>query len=296
MLWNIDLTLVDVTRVTREAYADAFRTVTGRPLVQLPQMAGRSESEIFFDALALNGVDVSAVGPSEQLLAPFGSELATALAARRDLLARNGHAMPGAREALTAVGKLDGVVQTVLTGTSKPNALLKLRTFGLEGFFDFTVGGYGSEPYPKGALVRVARLRAAEKYQVALGEHACVYIADSVRDVAAARMGGAVSAAVASGRSTAAELRAAGADIVLADLTDGDEVAAEVDRLTQPLPRPGPDRAGGRIPWWPWRVTAGNRRVEHPRISGGWNSWNRPRGPPARPVPRSVRQANWSRN
>jgi phosphoglycolate phosphatase len=232
VLWNIDLTLVDVTRVTREAYADAFRTVTGRPLVQLPQMAGRSESEIFFDALALNGVDVSAVGPSEQLLAPFGSELATALAARRDLLHRNGHEMPGAREALIAVGKLDGVVQTVLTGTSKPNALLKLRSFGLESFFDFTVGGYGSEPYPKGALVRVARQRAAEKYHVALGEHACVYIADSVRDVAAARMGGAVSVAVASGRATAAELRAAGADIVLADLTDADEVAAEVDRLT----------------------------------------------------------------
>ena len=239
MLWNIDLTLVDVTRVTREAYADAFRTVTGRPLVQLPQMAGRSESEIFFDALALNGVDVSAVGPSEQLLAPFGSELATALAARRDRLSRDGHAMPGAHEALAAVGKLDGVIQTVLTGTSKPNALLKLRHFGLESFFDFTVGGYGSEPYPKGALVRVARLRAAEKYQVTLGEHACVYIADSVRDVAAARMGGVASAAVASGRATAAELRAAGADTVLAGLTDADAVAAEVDRLTRPLSRSG---------------------------------------------------------
>jgi phosphoglycolate phosphatase-like HAD superfamily hydrolase len=238
VLWNVDLTLVDVTRVTREAYADAFRTVTGRPLVQLPQMAGRSESEIFFDALALNGVDVSAVGPSEQLLAPFGSELATALAARRDRLSRDGHAMPGAHEALAAVGKLDGVIQTVLTGTSKPNALLKLRTFGLESFFDFTVGGYGSEPYPKGALVRVARLRAAEKYQVTLGEDACVYIADSARDVAAARMGGVASAAVASGRAAVAELRAAGADTVLADLTDADAVAAEVDRLTRPRSRP----------------------------------------------------------
>jgi phosphoglycolate phosphatase-like HAD superfamily hydrolase len=78
----------------------------------------------------------------------------------------------------------------------------------------------------------VARQRAAEKYRVTLGEHACVYIADSVRDVAAARMGGAVSAAVASGRATAAELRAAGADIVLADLTDAAGVAAGVDRLT----------------------------------------------------------------
>jgi phosphoglycolate phosphatase len=235
VLWNIDLTLVDVTRVTREAYAEAFRRVTGRPLVRLPQMAGRSESEIFFEALALNGVDVSDVGPSEKLLAPFGSELATALASRRDQLRSDGQAMPGASEALTAVGKLDGVVQTVLTGTSKPNALLKLRTFELEQFFDFGIGGYGSEPYPKGALLRVARLRAAEKYGVTFGERACVYIADSVRDVQAAMMGGAASAAVASGRSTAAELRAAGADAVLADLSDAAEVAAVVERLTRPL-------------------------------------------------------------
>ncbi len=236
VLWNIDLTLVDVTRVTRDAYAEAFRTVTGRPLIQLPQMAGRSESEIFFDALALNGVDVSAVGPSEQLLAPFGSELATALAARRDQLRTRGEAMPGAHQALAAVAKLDGVVQTVLTGTSKPNALLKLRTFGLEGFFDFGIGGYGSESYPKGTLVRVARQRAAEKYGFTADEHACacVYVADSVRDVEAARMGGSGSAAVATGRSTTAELRAAGADVVLADLTDADLVAAEVNRLTHP--------------------------------------------------------------
>jgi len=223
-----------VARVTRDAYAEAFRTVTGRPLIRLPQMAGRSESEVFFEALALNGVDVSDHGPSEQFLAPFRAELATALAARRDQLRSNGRAMPGAREALAAVGKLDGVVQTVLTGTSKPNALLKLRAFGLESFFDFSVGGFGSEPYPKGALVRVTRLRAAEKYQVTVDEHACVYIADSVRDVAAAKIGGAAAAAVATGRSTVAELRAAGADTVLADLTDAAWVAAEADRLTRP--------------------------------------------------------------
>jgi phosphoglycolate phosphatase len=42
-MWNIDLTLVDVARVTRAAYADAFRQVTGRPLVRLPLMAGRIE-------------------------------------------------------------------------------------------------------------------------------------------------------------------------------------------------------------------------------------------------------------
>jgi phosphoglycolate phosphatase len=232
VLWNIDLTLVDVTRVTRDAYAEAFRTVTGRRLVRLPQLAGRSESEIFFEALALNGVDVSDLGTSEQLLAPFSAELSTSMAARRDELTTKGQALPGAHESLEAVAQLDGVVQTVLTGTSKPNALLKLRTFGLERYFDFTVGGYGSESYPKGALVRVARQRAAEKYQLEAFDGDAVYIADSVRDVEAARMGGAACAAVASGRSTAAELRQAGADAVLPDLTNPALVIAEVERLT----------------------------------------------------------------
>src|SRR5262249_30290597 len=66
VLWNIDLTLVDVGRVTRAAYADAFRKVTGRPLVRLPQMAGRTESEIFFEALALNEAAALASASTDQ--------------------------------------------------------------------------------------------------------------------------------------------------------------------------------------------------------------------------------------
>jgi phosphoglycolate phosphatase len=112
------------------------------------------------------------------------------------------------------------VVSSVLTGTSKPNAALKLRAFGLEKYVDLSVGGYGSEAYPRGTLLQVARQRAEEKYKSSFAEHATLYIADSPRDVEAAHIGGAVSVAVASGRSTAGELRDAGADYVLPDLTD----------------------------------------------------------------------------
>ena len=221
MLWNIDLTLVDVVKVTRAAYAEAFATITGRPLVQLPQMAGRTEPEIFFDALALNGVSLRDPAESERLLAPFGAELATSLAARRDLLTTEGQLLPGAAESLAAVAQLPDVVQSVLTGSSRPNAALKLRAFGLDRYVDLTVGGFaGSDAYPKGALLRVTRQRAEEKYQVAFAERATVYVADSPRDVEAARAGGARSLAVASGRASSAELRDAGADAVLPDLTD----------------------------------------------------------------------------
>ena len=208
-----------MVKVTRAAYAEAFRTVTGRPLVKLPQMAGRSEPEIFFDALGANGVSLRDADP-ERLLAPFGAELATALAARRELLVTEGRLLSGARESMAGVAKLKGVVQSVLTGSSKPNAVLKLRAFGLDKYVDLGVGGYGSEAYPKGTLLRVARQRAEEKYGATFAGTATIYIADSPRDVEAAKVAGARSVAVASGRASTAELRDTGADFVLPDLTD----------------------------------------------------------------------------
>jgi phosphoglycolate phosphatase-like HAD superfamily hydrolase len=220
--------------VTRAAYAEAFPAITGRPLIKLPQTAGRSESEIFFDAFALNAADVNAGGEAERLLEPFSAELAAALEARRDDLLRQGQLLPGAAEALAAVAKLDNTVQTVLTGNSKPNAMLKLRAFGLDGFVDFDIGGYGNEAYPKGTLLRVARERASGKHQVTFGEDVTVYVADSPRDVDAARIGGARSLAVASGRASTAELREAGASAALPDLTDTAGLTALIARLTDP--------------------------------------------------------------
>ena len=231
VLWNIDLTLVDVDRVTRAAYAEAFPAVTGRPLIRPPQLPGRAEPEIFFNALATNGADMS---KAEDLLEPFSAALAQALAARRDDLVSQGQLLPGAAEALAAVAKLDGVVATVLTGNSRPNARLKLAAFGLDSYVDLEIGGYGSDPYPKGTLLRVAREQAARKHpKMTFTEPGTVYIADSARDVEAARIGGARSLAVASGRASAAELREAGADAVLPDLTDPAALTDLIVRLTQ---------------------------------------------------------------
>jgi len=233
ILWNIDLTLVDVVRVSREAYAEAFRRVTGKPLVALPQQAGRSDSEIFFESLAINDVVTdSSEHASQELLARYTAELADAFGARRDLLTRNGRLLPGALAAVRATGELPGAVQSVLTGTIRPNAAEKLRAFGLADYFDLDIGGYGSDVYPKGSQLLRCRGLAEQRYQAPITLAATMYIADSSRDVEAARIAGVRCVAVASGRSTAADLRAAGADVVLQDLSDTAEVAAAADRLT----------------------------------------------------------------
>ncbi len=218
--------------MTREACADAFREVAGRPLVRLPPTAGRTDSEVFFDALALNAADLATAENSQRLLADYNEALAKAFDARSGLLTAKGRLLPGAKEALTAVARVPDIVQTVLTGTIKPNAIAKLRAFGLDGLLDIEIGGYGSEAYPKGTLLAVTRSRAAQARGVTFGEGATAYIGDSPRDVEAARIGGAWAIAVASGRATPAELTATGADAVLPDLTDASAVTRAIDDLT----------------------------------------------------------------
>ena len=211
-MWNIDLTLMDVARVSREAYAEAFRRVTGRPLVALPQLAGRSDSEIFFESLALNDVpsasDISAGGAlaGQELLAKYTWELAEAFGARRELLTQQGRLLPGAAAAVRATAALPGVLQSVLTGTIRPNATLKLAAFGLSDYFDLDIGGFGADAYPKGSQLLSCRTQAEEKYHTRVPVGATVYLADSGRDVAAARIAGVPCIAVASGRSTASGL------------------------------------------------------------------------------------------
>jgi len=222
---------VDVARVSREAYAEAFRRVPGRPLVALPQLAGASDSEIFFESLALNEPPPGQARPEAgELLPRYASELAAAFGARGHLLDKQGRMLPGAREALAATARLPGVIQTVLTGSIRPNAEEKLRAFGLDGYLDLDIGGYGSDVYPKGTQIVRSLDMAGEKYGIRLSPAVAVYVADSVRDVTAAQVGGVRCLGVASGRSTVSELRDAGADPVLVDLTDTARLVAAITR------------------------------------------------------------------
>lgn len=231
VLWNIDLTLVDVARVSRGAYAEAFRRVTGRPLVALPQLAGASDSEIFFQSLALNeALPGSGQGEDNELLARYATELAAAFGARSDQLAEYGRPLAGAREALAAVSRLPSVIQTVITGAIRQNAARKLRAFELDGYLDLDIGGYGSDVYPKGTQILRSLAMAGEKYGVQFSPAGAVYVADSVRDAAAAAVAGVRCLGVATGRSTVSELREAGADPVLVDLADTSKVVAAISR------------------------------------------------------------------
>ena len=108
-------------------------------------------------------------------------------------------AMPGAAEAFAAIRERAGRVM-VITAKYAPSAQLHLEHLGLVP--DVLVGWHWGP-----------------KKGEALREHGTsVYVGDHIGDILGARAGGAVAVSVATGPVSAADLAAAGADAVLADL------------------------------------------------------------------------------
>lgn len=136
---------------------------------------------------------------------------------------------------------------------------------------DLGIGGYGDDDAVRAALVPIARRRAHRKLGVAFPRHSTLLIGDTPEDVIAARDGGARVIAVASGKSSLIDLKQAGPDIVLRDLTDS---AALLDAIQELLPRPRKPhglRSTGCEP------TAGGSRLEAEHyVSPDRETWRTP--------------------
>jgi phosphoglycolate phosphatase-like HAD superfamily hydrolase len=223
VLWDVDQTLISAGGLSRELYATAFAKVTGRALERMAPMAGRTERAIAAETLTLNGL-----AASETALLALCAALAAEFAAHEARIGQHGRVLPGATAALAMLARRPDVVQSVLTGNIESVAVSKLRAFDLADYLDFTVGAYGMDHADRARLVRLAQQRAAAAYGLPFSEQSTVLIGDTPNDVAAGRLGGARVIAVASGGSSRAELEAAGADVVLDDLTDADAVLSAV--------------------------------------------------------------------
>jgi phosphoglycolate phosphatase-like HAD superfamily hydrolase len=154
-------------------------------------------------------------------------ELEGALELRKEAMRDEGYAYPGVAEVLEALHGRDDVIQSLLTGNIKANAIVKVSAFGLERWLDLEVGAYGSDPHEERSdLVAVARRRAADKYSDPTG---AVLVGDTPLDVRAAHDAGARAVAVATGFADPETLRASRPDAYLEDFSD---TAAAVAAIT----------------------------------------------------------------
>jgi uncharacterized protein len=185
--FDLDMTLID-TRPGIAAVWDALSAETG-VYVDSAEAVSRLGPPLDEEAARWFPADqVGAVGDRFRALYP-------------GLAVHPTPAFDGAREAVDAVHAHGGRA-IVVTGKYEPNARLHLEHLGIAA--DACIGWLWGE-----------------QKAVALLEHgATVYVGDHVGDVVGARAAGAVAVGVATGPVSADELREAGADVVLVDLTE----------------------------------------------------------------------------
>jgi len=219
-MWDIDLTLLHTRGITRAAYGAAFLSLTGFEPEVFPNFAGRTDLDAATEVFARHGI-------TEPDLDGFFALYAAELLDRAHLIPGQGVLLAGAREVLTALAGRSELVQTTVTGNIPPVARAKLVAFGLDRMLDLTVGGFGDQDTVRASLVATSRRRAEEKY----GTFAEVLvIGDTVHDVAAALACDVTAVGVASGKTGADELWAAGAHAVLDSLADVDAAVALLAR------------------------------------------------------------------
>ncbi|WNI16001.1 HAD family hydrolase [Actinacidiphila sp. ITFR-21] len=184
--FDLDMTLID-SRPGIKAVYDRLTVETG----------------VFIDS----ALAVTRLGPplDVELAHWFPAERIAAVGNRyRTLYADHAIApTPAMRGAVEAVGtvRAAGGRAVVVTAKYESNARLHLAHVGIDAEV-------------RGDLWAEAKAAALLEYGAA------VYVGDHVGDVRGARAAGALSVAVATGPCDAAELRAAGADVVLGDLTE----------------------------------------------------------------------------
>lgn len=220
LLFDIDGTLIDSAgaggRALLMALGNGFNVPETRPVA----LHGRTDLGIMTELLESHGV---AATPATvlQLCEHYFRLLPV------ELKRHKGQVLPGVRELLDAIENFADeqlqveFVSGVLTGNMPVSAQVKLQHFGLDDYFEF--GVYGDRVHHRPELRDVA-IETVRARCGPLAPERMVIIGDTPLDVALAKAMGARCLAVCTGGIDAQALADAGADQVVADLSETDRI------------------------------------------------------------------------
>jgi len=220
VLFDIDQTLVDTQGAGVGALRDAALEVFGKAFTSDGvSFAGRIDPLILAELLRANGVEPSEANAAA-LRHAYAQRLENALEGRC-------LSLPGTHELVDALERIERLTLGVLTGNYAETGRVKLRAAGLDPD-RFVVQAWGGDsphwPPAREHLPHVAMAR----YREAIGESVkpalVTIIGDTPHDVACALSAGCRALGVATGFSSAGDLREAGAHLVVKDLSATEEI------------------------------------------------------------------------
>jgi phosphoglycolate phosphatase-like HAD superfamily hydrolase len=212
LLFDIDGTLIASGGAGRRAIESAFAECHGRAdACEHFSFAGMTDRAIAREGLRAIG-ERDTAHDIDALLACYIRHLEAAI--------KNGdgyHVHAGILPALAAAEVRAQCAIGLGTGNIRAGARAKLTPAALHHRFAF--GGFGCDHEDRAALIGVGLARGAARLGLAPKDVRAVVIGDTPKDVAAAHANGAFALAVATGGISAEDLRACGADLVVADLS-----------------------------------------------------------------------------
>ncbi len=233
LLLDIDMTMISTGGCGMKAMTDTGRELFG-PAFSTDgiSFAGRLDPLIISDMLLKHGIE-----DAPQHHSRFRSVYKGHLE-RRLAMPNIGRSLPGVQDLLAALSRRQDITLGVLTGNFEETGSMKLRACGIDpALFAVSVWGDESPHHPpkREHLVPVAITRAERRRGSSLHPKQVVVIGDTPHDIHCARAHGCRSVGVATGHSTLEELRAAGADLALPDLSS---TAAVLAWLLEPARTP----------------------------------------------------------
>jgi beta-phosphoglucomutase-like phosphatase (HAD superfamily) len=212
LLFDIDGTLISTGGASDRAWHRAFLELHDIS-VNVPEYTGKGVPDPEVGLECFRG----AIGRE-----PEGEEMAKLMALRQRYLGEEVSSSPGYRvmpgvvevlDRLTAEGRLVGLI----TGNTEPAAHTKLARADLNRYFAF--GGYGSDANARADVCRKALERAARLAGKGFDRDGSIAIGDTPLDVEAGHDAGIRVVSVATGEYSVEQLREAGGDWVVADLS-----------------------------------------------------------------------------
>jgi phosphoglycolate phosphatase len=212
VLFDIDGTLIDTGGAGARSWAWAFEHLFGEPGVDIAKYSksGMTDPAIARHVFREVFKREPATRELTRLMAGYLSVLPDFVASSEGY-----RVLAGAPDLLDRLMRA-GVLLGLTTGGLEAAAHAKLGRAGLNHFF--LVGGYGSDSEDRVELTLLAVQQGERLLAHPLRMREVAVVGDTPLDIAAAEGVGAVSVGVASGRYSVGELRAAGADHVLASL------------------------------------------------------------------------------